>query len=429
MAEKQDRSKRKIRSLAVLCFGLFLGAGATVTHWARIPLPAEEFVLDCQQRYSMTPFPESSPILLISIRDLSSRPWPWPRLDYTLLLQALRPVYPQVVAFEIPFHGADTFEETYDRQLATWIGRMRSVVFPAVLLRTDDPQPIPQNLTFIPYRGSIEELPVYHGGFWPLELFASHVHTGASNLSVSRFEPIRRVPLVFRFKDAQNREHLMPAWILETYAQYLEADLSRSEVLLGERIRLRDKDGKILKEIPIDSQGSITLRFYREIDNVPRYEYGDILMASENIRSLTQRSADLNTFRKKLVVVGREAEGTYEPLETPWKPMPPVHLYLHALHNILNDSMIRTPSFFMVAALLILTAVITVSVPYLLGWVRGSLITLMFLIALALLCFFSFELNNLWFPSVTLHTTALIGWIAGLLFNYLFSASPPVETR
>ena len=88
-------------TLVAASVGLLLATA--LVPWSRLFLPA----------MAAPSVPPALPAL-IAIEDLAGEPWPWPRLDLTLLLRAVSPYRPAPVGLLLPLDSSDVLEDLYN---------------------------------------------------------------------------------------------------------------------------------------------------------------------------------------------------------------------------------------------------------------------------------------------------------------------------
>ncbi len=286
---------------------------------------------------------ESPSLALIAIdRIPHERPWPWPRLDFAIALRALVPCFPQSVSFETLLHDRDQHQEAFDTTFAHLVERFDHVIFASAAFQAGSEAPPPQNLISIPFEGEISSLTPYHSLYWPVETFASNSHVGISNLPLNPKQKPTSIPLVFRW-----RNQIIPSLALQSAAIHLRADLTASTLKLGSYLILRDSQKKILRLIPIDSQGAMPLR-HRSLETIT-IPFDDFLLYADQRERGEQPKFDLKTLRQKQVWIGR----TDEVIRQNSGGEAPVKIQMLAVQNILSSDFIRSLSFRWISLLFI----------------------------------------------------------------------------
>ena len=297
--------------------------------------PLHERMIDARLRAMPAAAPDPS-IHVIGIRDLAGRGWPWPRLDYALILRAITPFQPAVVALEVPLDGPDTFYANYDHQLAQALERFPRAVLSAAALTTRSQSPQPGHLVPLPCPGSVESLPLYQSAFWPSATFARQGQIGPANLVPDRDGLIRRAPLVFRFGS-----QVFPSWALLIYGRHAGVDWKTSEIVPGRSIRLRGPTGEVLRDIPIDRSGALRIRYRPRTQPPAEFEFWNTLLASEQRLNGFPPVVDLPALRQKAVLIGRLEPTIAEALPTPQGDRLPFEIQLEVLQNIYQKDWFR----------------------------------------------------------------------------------------
>ncbi|MEM9399722.1 MAG: CHASE2 domain-containing protein [Verrucomicrobiota bacterium] len=413
-----DEGSLRVRTLALVIFSLALSICASIIYYFDISQPLDDLILDYQQRHSRASFAEAdTPLIYVAIEDLSYQDWPWPRLDYAMILEAMRPSYPRVIAFDIPFHGQDTFSQDFDAKFARVLDRMRSVILPATALQMKNYGSDPTNIITIPFRGSARQIQQYNSTLWPLDTFSQRSNIGFSNITPAVNNTVRRLPLVFRY-----HSKLVPSWLLLCYSEFIGADLQKSEVLPGQYIILRDAERNVLGELPLDQKGRMLLRFYKIDPPITNYEFNDVILASQSPDPIAIAGVNMLGLRDKLVLIGRNAEGIFEPLNTPLeKNVPPVEINLQGLHNLLHQHYTSTLPVHFLSILLFIIIFISTSLSFVFGWFRGTILFIPFVITHTSSSFLMYEIQNLWIPSGLLTVTCLTAWMGGIILNFIFA--------
>ena len=130
--------------LAASALGLLLATAA---------VPYSRFLLPSTSAPAQTaPLPN-----LITITDLAGAPWPWPRLDLTLLLRAISPYRPNPVGLLLPLDAPDVLEPAQDDQMARALASFETSVLPATTFPALASTEI-LSLPKIPHHGSLQSL-------------------------------------------------------------------------------------------------------------------------------------------------------------------------------------------------------------------------------------------------------------------------------
>ncbi|MCX6935026.1 MAG: CHASE2 domain-containing protein [Verrucomicrobia bacterium] len=255
-------------------------------------VPCSRFLLPCT---SAPPKTAELPIL-ITIADLAGEPWPWPRLDLTLVLRALSPYRPNPVGLLLPLDAPDVLEPVQDNQMARALSSFDPPVLPAAAfppLAETEKLPLPK----LPHQGSIHNLRTADYFLAPDTNLRRAATIAAWKVTPEADGQLRRLPLVFRQED-----EVVPSWLLVMYARALGADLSRSE-LQGRRLILRDDQGLQLQTIPLDLRGSVPVDWDQPDPASIKMEIRGVVLAAEQDRIGLHPYYDLKTLSRKPVII------------------------------------------------------------------------------------------------------------------------------
>ena len=101
------------------------------------------------------------------------KPWPWSRLDYSLVLRSLIDYAPQSVVFEMNLNDRDTEYTSFDDTFSHIVQRANTVVFAATVLTPPQlARPCPRISPAIPVHGNLRQVPRFGSAIWPLDTFA-----------------------------------------------------------------------------------------------------------------------------------------------------------------------------------------------------------------------------------------------------------------
>ncbi len=361
------------------------------------------------------PGDEAPGVVYVTIRDISDQPWPWPALDYAILTNSLIPLFPQLVAFEhLPPVRDDGPHPVYTRQFQSQLDRLNQVVTP-VRLFSGGPQddPLPWRAFSIATVGNVQALPSYTAGLWPDKLYGQYP-AGVIAYPPDGDNLIRRVPLVYRFRD-----RYLPSLALEAYCRYRQADWHYSGVVLGRHILLRDKFGDELERIPIDAEGCLALLPSREADPVQDLEFYSVILASEQRRHGSARSLDLGVFRNGIVVIGRDANETYQPLSTILGTLSSGELTARVIEQLTERRWLRPLGMYELSVLTLLLLSLSGFLALIHRWQLGNIslplggILLIGLVWLA-------GRDGVWASPICLISAWTSGWLIGWMWRDLF---------
>ena len=289
----------RITAVAVAAsLGLLLATA--LVPWSRTLLPA------------MSP-PGTAPALptIVAIEDLAGEPWPWPRLDLTLLLRAISPYRPAPVGLLLPLDSPDVLEPVQDDQLGRALAAFDAPVLPAAASR-EKGQGESLELAALPHRGSLQGIRVAESFLAPEESLRRFARISAWKVTPEADQHVHRLPLVFR-----QGEKAVPSWFLEMYARALGADLAKSE-LSGRIVVLRDEQGRNLQNIPVDLRGSVPVDWNSPDPAVTRMEIRSVVLASEQERIGVTPVYALGAISKKPLIVAGTLPEVDPSIDSPW---------------------------------------------------------------------------------------------------------------
>lgn len=275
--------------------------------WSDLTEPWESQAAQAILRSSAPPGKDPG-LVRIVVDDLADQTWPWPKLDYAILLHAIAPYEPEVLALDWPLELRDPLEDVYERQLARQLKAFRGVVLSARPLANasaeTSPAPAQEGL---PVVGSIDSIPPLLDAVWPRNTYWGEVRI--SPLAAGR-PASARTPLLFRQGDA-----VVPAFPLAVYAKWLGAYGPNSTVFPGKEIILRDYQQTQLARIPIDASGALRRLPPERLPEVPRLEFYSAILSSEQLHNGQEPLFDLNRLRHTLVLATIEHPDAATPID------------------------------------------------------------------------------------------------------------------
>ena len=297
----------------------------------------EESVLDWCQTLHAWPAPPSPQLALVAIDTIAQdRPWPWSRLDYSLALRALIDYAPQSVVFDMNLNDRDPAYTSFDDIFSHIVDRANVVVFAATGMTTHEGIAPPAQLGEISFQGDTHLVPRFGSAIWPLKTFAGQSPVGINNMEAETGLRLRRIPLVFLLG-----QKMAPSLVLQATAQYVGADLSASEVQIGRAIFLRRKDGKLLRTIPIDSEGRMRIRYQSGAVTSWQASFDNVMVYDDEIRQGLKPDMDLRDVSKRQVWIGRTDPALRERFHTPVGKLSLVEVELQAERTILEQDYVR----------------------------------------------------------------------------------------
>ncbi|NJK91097.1 MAG: CHASE2 domain-containing protein [Blastochloris sp.] len=322
------------------------------------------------------------------LQKTNDQPWPWSSLDYAILLNAIGPFSPSVVALDLPLSEGDALYPIYDIQLANQMARFNSIVLSQYGSNT------------LPGVASA--------------IFSQAAHIAPAGLSARTSTPNSHLPIVFFQED-----RWLPSFALQIAADHLGADWKFSQIQPGRQVLLRDAKGRLLLEIPINPQGQI-LRNSRIFSSpVQPTDFYSAIISAEDLRNGGSGLESFHEIRRNIILVGSEAPNTYQPLLTSSGPRPPIHLHYHLLQQLLSGSTPRElgHTFYL---LFLICACLMAGAFALIPSRLGSLsLLLLYLGACAIGSYLSFDLAHTWWPPLPIMIGLLLSWLTARCLNIL----------
>ncbi|MCE0499323.1 MAG: CHASE2 domain-containing protein [Methylacidiphilales bacterium] len=313
----------------------------------------EEPLIDWRQSLASYPAHPSDQLALIAIdRIPPNKPWPWSRLEYSLMLRSLIDYAPQSIVFEMNLNDRDTDYTSFDSTFSHVVERANAVVFAATVLSTPSPLPVPPRVKSLSFHGDTRSVPHFGSAIWPLSTFAGDSPVGANNVEAEPDLHLRRLPLVFMLDDK-----LIHSLVLQAAAQYLGADLSASDVTLGRAIFLRRHDGKLLRTLPIDDQGRLRIRFRFGAPVSWQAGFDNVLVYDDQIQNGISPGRDLHKIENRQVWIGRTDPAERERFTTAIGQLSRVEIELQAMRTILEQDYVRPLPPMILAALYLLVGI------------------------------------------------------------------------
>jgi adenylate cyclase len=313
----------------------------------------EEPLVDWRQTLPALPAPPSDQLALVAIDTIpSDRPWPWSRLDYSLVLRSLIDYAPQSVVFEMNLNDRDTSYTSFDDTFSHIVERANTVVFAATVMTTKDPTPLPVRLGSVAFLGDIRYVPKFGSAIWPLDTFAGDSPVGVNNVEAGTGQHLQRLPLVFMLD-----KQMVPSLVLQAVTQLLNGDLSTSEIQIGHAILLRNKDGKLLRTIPIDEQGRLRIRYHPGPSTSWQVSFDNVMLYDDQIQHGIFPDRNLRKLERRQVWIGRTDPGERERFNTALGKLSRVEVELQAERTILDQDYVRPLPPMILAILYILLGV------------------------------------------------------------------------
>ena len=297
----------------------------------------EEPLLDWRLSLHSLPAPPSNQLALIAIYNIpADKPWPWSRLEYSLALRSLIDYAPQSVVFEMNLNDRDTDYTSFDETFSHIVERANLVIFAATVMTAPGNSVLPAKLGSLPYHGDTRLVPRFNSAIWPLDTFAGDSPVGVNNVQAEAGLQLHRLPLVFMLD-----QRMIPSLVLQATAQYLGADFASSEIQVGRAIFLRDRNGTLLRTIPIDDQGQVEIRFRPRPSASWQASFDNILVYDDQMQHGITPEHDLRALARRQVWIGRTDAGERERFNTPLGKLNRVEAELQAERTILDQDYVR----------------------------------------------------------------------------------------
>jgi len=314
----------------------------------------EEPLIDWREALASYPLPPSNQLALVSIDNIpSDRPWPWSRFDYSLVLRSLIDYAPHSVIFDMNLNDRDTAYTSFDETFSHIVERANLVIFAATVMTNEGAAtPPPAYLGELPFHGDTRQVPRFNSAIWPLATFAGDSPVGVNNVQAEAGLRLRKLPLIFML-----HQHMVPSMVLQAASQLLGADLGSSEVQVGRAIFLRRKDGHLLRTIPIDDEGRVSVRFHQGPVTSWTADFDDVMVYDDQIQHGLTPDRDLRSLARRQVWIGRTDSADRERFNTALGKLSRVEVELQAERTILEQDYVRPLPPMILAALYILIGV------------------------------------------------------------------------
>ena len=246
------------------------------------------------------------PVTLVGINDsyLTSHPWPWNPLDFSVFFQSVLPLKPGVVGVDqvLDWERAIVLPEDQARKLPQYEKILRDNILraPKMLLGStlgipDDPQVIPP-LQEVPLlrnvHGSLSEIPEYTAiELQPAEAYRLSSTVGFTNLP--RTHPrFNSVPLVLRY-----RGQITPTFPLQAVLLWAKLTPDDVTVQVGSYIDI----GKKFR-IPIDATGQMRVDFGAPFSHI---DFDELALASVQKEAASKPIVPIDQIAGGVVLLSR----------------------------------------------------------------------------------------------------------------------------
>lgn len=238
----------------------------------------------------------------LGIRSGAAQPWPWPPLNYALFLQASAQFGCPAVAIApvLSWDAVANEPEAKRNEHAQFLRLLHSAVLrtPRLLLAaelgfSDDPAAespkiLPSIRRVSGDRARIPEFTSFERE--PDEAVRFSPTLGFTNLAEEK--PVRRIPLLFRFKG-----ETVPSFVLQAAMLWLQLTPDDIEVAVGSHIRLGPR-----LVIPVDETGAMRVDFRRTVD---RISFDDMLLLVQEADRKPDAAAQAKVLGGSFVILGR----------------------------------------------------------------------------------------------------------------------------
>jgi hypothetical protein len=339
------------------------------------------------------------PVALIAIDDasLSSHPWPWTPLDFSLFFQAALPLNPDVLAVEevLDWERAEMPDE--DRQKLPQYEK----ILRDILLRTPKPLlgsqlGLPEDSQVIPPLQEVRPLRNVHGDVrsipdfpaverQPKEEFRLSAAIGFINLP-AKTHPDSFVPLLLRY-----RGQVAPSFVLRAAMLWHQVSPDEVEVKVGSHIAFGEK-----ARIPINERGEMRVNW-----GVPRtvFSFEDLLLTAEQAAAKTDTAIPVERLAGAVTILARTDQAA-RTIPLPLQPnASPGELFASAIGTIQTQWFIQRVPYWFDWSLIAATAALAFLIPrFQKGRVVGA--TVLLLVVYAGAAFFLFQRTLIWLPAL-----------------------------
>jgi CHASE2 domain-containing sensor protein len=283
-----------------------------------------------------------APVTLVAIDDaaLTSHPWPWNPLDYSLFFQAALPYQPEAVAIDqvLDWERAIVLPEDQNRKLPQYENMLRNHILRAPKMLLGAALGVPEDPQVVPEVQAVPLLRKVHGPLGdipefivieqqPVESYRLSATIGFTNLPPTHAR-FNSVPLLFRY-----RGQVTPAFALQAVMLWAKLTPEDVTVEVGSQIALGPK-----LRIPIDAGGRMRVDF-----GAPRGGFGleDLMLANEQKEAGRPPIAPLEQMKGSIVLLSRtDAAARTIPLAAR-RNGSPGELFAAAIATIQNQSFIQ----------------------------------------------------------------------------------------
>jgi hypothetical protein len=238
-------------------------------------------------------------------------------------------------------HDRNPRTDAFDQSFARQVGRFApgQIVFAASAIQGGGPQGGTLPGPALRVTGHSPHLPLFSSAWGPLESFSAQSAVGIDNFSCGSDETLRRLPLVFAVTEG-NGVKVVPSLVLSAAAARMGADLAQSEFVPNKAILLRNGSGRLLRQIPVDGEGRLLLRWRRPGVPPLRIGYDDFLLDADQMERGVEPHFDLRQLARRQIWIGVADPAVTPPRRTAVGKLPPAAIALAAVAQIEREDFI-----------------------------------------------------------------------------------------
>ncbi|UCE17623.1 MAG: sigma 54-interacting transcriptional regulator [Gemmatimonadota bacterium] len=382
-------------TLAVVVFLLFFGLSYTSFF---IGFEKRTYDIFLRLRGGYDPHPD---IILVFIGDDTIEKigaWPISRDFYATFLHILSEYDVRAVGFDLLFSERSTEHPEYDEQLVNLTRSSGNVSYP-YFFYLEEEQFIPEEFWVSSDVARIGE-PVpeketkYNralGGIFPFQdLILAASGTGHGNILADEDGVVRKSPLVIEYNG-----ELYPSLALSMAGDLLGVEKSDVRIQ-GKWMMMTGSDG-IFVRIPVTSKGEMFVNYAGGPGRYTNYSFIQILQSYRQILEGEEPLLSLEKLRDKIVFVGMTATGAANVRPTPCADHQPLlEIQANILDNILQGNFVTKAGVGSVLFSILLCALVIGFLFPNVGTVRGTIISILLLIATGVYAYLSLAMGNVW---------------------------------
>ncbi len=422
-----NRLKKWAKSKLVQACVLGLASAAVVLTANRLGWfeTAENKTLDWRFKHLTRPGQASPDIVIVELDNFSFESptmlenfgrWPWRRLLYAGLVDYLNAMGARAIGIDLIFQGADAHAGD-DAKFAEGLAERRDVLlafaFNRLTFWKKDPAAAQKRQgRLAPFALQVKQqaplgLKDYSGVDLPEDMFLRAVPSiGCVSVQTDPDGPIRRVTPLFRFGG-----RLYPSLPLAVFAL---AHPSELVILPGPKLAFAGR------EVPLDSQGRMMIRWYGGPRTYKTYPVWQVFNSALAYGNGEKAEIPPESFKNKIVLIGATATGTQEIYTNAFSEMyPGVEVHATVLDNFLRGDFLRPASRWVGPVAAIGLALLLAGVVY---SFNSALIYTLLSLGLGGLYFAAaswlFRADNLWVPMVSPLVAGMVAFAGSTLTRY-----------